>query len=118
MNRTKRLLSVMLLAVGMATGASALDTDTDGYYLIGSVQDWQDFAAIVNNQVNTKANAKAVRRKIYNSFIRSGDIQREGEVHADGGSEGILLQELLGRAVGSLFALFTGMATCIDQNNS
>lgn len=37
---------------------SSLDQDNEGYYLIGSVQDWQDFAEIVNSGTNTAANAK------------------------------------------------------------
>ena len=32
--------------------------DEDGYYLIGSVQDWKRFADIVNSGTNTAANAK------------------------------------------------------------
>ncbi len=35
-----------------------LPQDADGYYLLSSVQDWKDFAAIVNNGTNTAANAK------------------------------------------------------------
>ena len=37
---------------------SSLDQDNEGYYLIGSVQDWKDFAAIVNSGTNPAANAK------------------------------------------------------------
>ena len=37
---------------------SSLDQDNEGYYLIGSVQDWKDFAAIVNSGTNAAANAK------------------------------------------------------------
>lgn len=37
---------------------SSLDQDNEGYYLIGSAQDWQDFAAIVNSGTNPAANAK------------------------------------------------------------
>ena len=36
----------------------ALNTDASGNYLIGSVRDWKDFAAIVNNGTNPAANAK------------------------------------------------------------
>lgn len=36
---------------------SSLEQDNEGYYLIGSVQDWKDFAGIVNN-TNPAANAK------------------------------------------------------------
>ena len=36
----------------------ALPTDGDGYYLLGSVQDWKDFAEIVNSGTNASANAR------------------------------------------------------------
>ena len=52
----KRLITLLLLTVGVTTGAWALDQDTNGYYLIGSLQDWKDFAEIVKNS-NT-ANAR------------------------------------------------------------
>ena len=52
----KKLLSLMLLFTGFATGAWALEQDDDGYYLIGSAQDWRDFAALV--QTTPTANAR------------------------------------------------------------
>ena len=48
MNITKRFLSILLFAA-ISVGVWALEQDDDGYYLIGSVQDWKDFAALVNN---------------------------------------------------------------------
>ena len=59
MKVTKRILMILLTLVTF-TGAWAIEQDTDGYYLIGSVQDWKDFAAIVNNGTNTAANAKMI----------------------------------------------------------
>lgn len=59
MKATKRILMTLLTLVTF-TGAWAIEQDTDGYYLIGSVQDWKDFAAIVNNGTNTAANAKMI----------------------------------------------------------
>ena len=56
MNRLKRLLTLLLLAVGFTTGAWALTQDTDGYYLIGSAQDWNDFATHV--ETTPTANAR------------------------------------------------------------
>ena len=53
MNRTKRLLISMLTLLCCCTGGWALELDGEGNYLIGSVQDWKDFAAIVNNGTNT-----------------------------------------------------------------
>ena len=55
MNITKRLLSILLFAA-ISVGAWALEQDSDGYYLIGSVQDWKDFATLV--QTTPAANAK------------------------------------------------------------
>ncbi len=37
-----------------------LQKDADDYYLIGTVQDWKNFAAIVNNEINTAANARMI----------------------------------------------------------
>ena len=56
MNRLKRLLTLLLLAVGFTTGSWALTQDTDGYYLIGSAQDWNDFATHV--ETTPTANAR------------------------------------------------------------
>ena|GEM_PF-3420809 len=58
MNKAKRLFISMLTLLCCSTGAWALDQDNEDYYLIGSVQDWQDFAAIVNSGTNPAANAK------------------------------------------------------------
>lgn len=54
--KTKRLLTLLLLVCGMTTGAWALDQDGEGYYLLGSVQDWQDFATKV--ETTPTANAR------------------------------------------------------------
>lgn len=56
MNKKKFL--IILAALMMTVGARALKTDSDGYYLIGSVTDWQEFAALVNNGTNSAANAR------------------------------------------------------------
>ncbi len=37
---------------------SSLEQDAEGYYLLGSADDWKDFAAIVNSGTNPAANAK------------------------------------------------------------
>ena len=52
---SKRFFGILLVAAFSAT-AWALATDADGYYLIGSVQDWKDFAALV--ETTPTANAK------------------------------------------------------------
>ena len=52
------MTKLMLAAVAAAIcfGARALEQDTDGHYKLGSVQDWKDFAALVDT--NPAANAK------------------------------------------------------------
>ena len=56
----KTPMTKLMLAATAATllclGARALEQDTDGYYMLGSVKDWQDFAALVDT--NPAANAK------------------------------------------------------------
>ena len=58
METVKRLFISLLVLLGCSAGAWAIEQDTDGYYLIGSVQDWKDFAELVNNGTNTAANAR------------------------------------------------------------
>ena len=55
--KTRRFLSI-LLVVAFSVSTWALDKDADGYYLIGSVQDWKDFAALVNNGTEPMAKAR------------------------------------------------------------
>ncbi len=47
MKVTKRILITLLTLVGISTGAWAIEQDSNGRYLIGSVQDWKDFAALI-----------------------------------------------------------------------
>ena len=47
---------VILALLAITHQARALDTDGEGYYLIGSVQDWKDFAALI--ETNASANAR------------------------------------------------------------
>jgi hypothetical protein len=51
----QRFLIVASLMMA-TTSVKALSTDGDGYYLIGSVQDWADFAELV--KTNNAANAR------------------------------------------------------------
>ena len=59
METVKRLFISLLVLLGCSAGSWAIEQDSDGYYLIGSVQDWKDFANIVQN-TNQGANAKMV----------------------------------------------------------
>jgi hypothetical protein len=61
METVKRLFISLLILLGCTAGAWAIEQDSDGYYLIGSVQDWKDFAELVNTGTNPAANAKMVR---------------------------------------------------------
>lgn len=45
MNRAKRLL-ISMIALLCCTGVWALDRDTENYYILSSLQDWQDFASL------------------------------------------------------------------------
>ena len=59
METVKRLFISLIVLLGCTAEAWAIEQDSDGYYLIGSVQDWKDFANIVQN-TNQGANAKMV----------------------------------------------------------
>ena len=52
----KRNLTLLFLSIVFTTGAWALEQDGEGCYLLGTVQDWKDFAALV--QTTPTANAK------------------------------------------------------------
>ncbi len=54
----KRLFISLIVLLGCTAGAWAIEQDSEGYYLIGSVQDWKDFAAIV--ETTDDANAKMI----------------------------------------------------------
>ena len=58
MTTVKHLFISLLVLFGYTSGAWAIEQDSDGYYLIGSVQDWKDFAAVVATTNN--ANAKMI----------------------------------------------------------
>ena len=49
---------MLFVLLGYTAGAWAIEQDSEGYYLIGSVQDWKDFAAIV--ETTPMANAKMI----------------------------------------------------------
>ena len=60
METVKRLFILLFVLLGYTAGAWAIEQDSEGYYLIGSVQDWKNFAELVNSGTNTAANAKMV----------------------------------------------------------
>lgn len=55
----KRLFISLLVLLGCTAGAWAIEQDSDGYYLIGSVQDWKDLAELVNGGT-TNINARMI----------------------------------------------------------
>ena len=55
METVKRLFISLIVLLGCSAGAWAIEQDSDGYYLIGSVQDWKDFAAVVATTNDAKA---------------------------------------------------------------
>ena len=74
METVKRLFISLIVLFGCTAGSWAIEQDSDGYYLIGSVQDWKDFAGIVLN-TNQAANARMT------ADINLGDDQtRIGDV--------------------------------------
>ena len=58
METVKRLFILLFVLLGYTAGAWAIEQDSDGYYLIGSVQDWKDFANIVQNANQGAVNAR------------------------------------------------------------
>ena len=60
MNRMKRLLTLLLLTAGFTTGAWAdLTPASDGWYELATVQDWQDFATLVQKKPTANARMTA-----------------------------------------------------------
>jgi hypothetical protein len=55
MTTVKHLFISLLVLFGYTSGAWAIEQDSEGYYLIGSVQDWKDFAAVVATTNDAKA---------------------------------------------------------------
>lgn len=55
MKKITNILTILALFASF-NQAWAIDTDGEGYYLIGSVQDWKDFAALI--ETNATANAR------------------------------------------------------------
>ena len=54
MNRAKRLL-ISMIALLCCTGVWALNRDTENYYILSSLQDWQDFASLAQTVPNINA---------------------------------------------------------------
>lgn len=65
MNRMKILLTLLLLVCGMTTGAWAdLTPATDGWYELATLQDWKDFATLVETTPTANARMTADRKSV------------------------------------------------------
>ncbi len=65
MNRTKQLFISLLTLLCCSTGTWALNQDGEGYYLIGSADDWTTFANGINDgTIAISANAKLMADNI------------------------------------------------------
>ena len=56
----KNLLLVFALLLTAASATAALEKDAQGNYYIGTVQDWKDFAALINNATESEASARMI----------------------------------------------------------
>ena len=80
MKKCRLILMIAALLMGV-TSAKALEQDGAGNYLIGSVQDWKDFATLV--QTTPTANAKMTA----DIDLGEGNNTRIGDTRQDIGSE-------------------------------
>ncbi len=75
---TKHMLAAFAATL-LCLGARALEQDTDGYYMLGSVKDWRDFAALV--ETDPTANAKMIADiDLGDDQTRIASITEEGTV--------------------------------------
>ena len=76
----------MLTLLCCCTGAWALEQDSDGYYKIGSLQDWKDFATLVQTTptVNNAKMTADVELGNDQTMIGSGSNPYKGTFDGDG----------------------------------
>lgn len=58
MTTVRRFFILLFVLLGYTAGAWAIEQDSEGYYLIGSVQDWEDFAELI--KTTPTANARMI----------------------------------------------------------
>ncbi len=109
----KRLFISLLVLLGCSAGAWAIEQDSDGYYLIGSVQDWKDFAALV--QTTPTANAKMVAdvdlgddQTTIGSPRNRGNLWYQGTFDGDGHTLTIAYNNTSGEVFTTPFTLIQG----------
>ena len=113
MTTVKRLFILLFVLLGYTAGAWAIEQDSDGYYLIGSVQDWKDFAAIV--ETTTTANAKMTAdvdlgddQTTIGSPRNRGNLWYQGTFDGDGHTLTIAYNNTSGEVFTTPFTLIQG----------
>ena len=113
MKVTKRILITLLTLVGISTGAWAIEQDTDGYYLIGTVQDWKDFAALVQSipAINARMTADVDLgddQTVIGSPRNGGNLWYQGTFDGEGHTLTIAYNNTSGELFTTPFSLIQG----------
>ena len=113
MTTVKRLFILLIVLLGYTAGAWAIEQDSDGYYLIGSVQDWKDFAAIV--ETTPTVNAKMIAdvdlgddQTTIGSPRNRGTLWYQGTFDGDGHTLTIAYNNTSGEVFTTPFTLIQG----------
>jgi hypothetical protein len=112
MKVTKRILITLLTLVAF-TGAWAIEQDTDGYYLIGTVQDWKDFAALVQSipAINARMTADVDLgddQTVIGSPRNGGNLWYQGTFDGEGHTLTIAYNNTSGELFTTPFSLIQG----------
>ena len=112
MKVTKRILMTLLTLVAF-TGAWAIEQDTDGYYLIGTVQDWKDFAALVQSipAINARMTADVDLgddQTVIGSPRNGGNLWYQGTFDGEGHTLTIAYNNTSGELFTTPFSLIQG----------
>ena len=112
MKVTKRILMILLTLVAF-TGAWAIEQDTDGYYLIGTVQDWKDFAALVQSipAINARMTADVDLgddQTVIGSPRNGGNLWYQGTFDGEGHTLTIAYNNTSGELFTTPFSLIQG----------
>ena len=112
MKVTKRILMTLLTLVAF-TGAWAIEQDTDGYYLIGTVQDWKDFAALVQSipAINARMTADVDLgddQTVIGSSRNGGNLWYQGTFDGEGHTLTIAYNNTSGELFTTPFSLIQG----------
>ena len=102
-----------LLTLVAFTGAWAIEQDTDGYYLIGTVQDWKDFAALVQSipAINARMTADVDLgddQTVIGSPRNGGNLWYQGTFDGEGHTLTIAYNNTSGELFTTPFSLIQG----------